>query len=298
MSHLPFDRLSFSSINAFAGYFGCELAWAYDRIDRLPKRPKGPGMLVGTAWDHACSGAARTKLEGKQPEPGAAAETFLQTLRNPPPDEDYDLTSSDERKEEVQRAKDRGPSVAAEFVAGPMQTIRPVAVQRRVEIAFDEVPWTLVGYVDLVEQAEKGGEILGVLPIDHKSTLSSNRKFDDEKAQTDLQLGLYDFALHQEGEHVIGRGWRWMRLLKTKHDLGLGVAPSNDATRDATLNLLAGVSQRIEEACETGNFLPTARLSGSYKCQAKYCDFYNRCPHGRAARTVVAIGGSAAEEAA
>jgi hypothetical protein len=296
MTSLPFKSLSFSSLDAFAGFGGCELAWAFDRIDKLPRRPKGPGMLVGTAWDEACTLAADRKLQHQPVVADEAAEAFLHRMKNPPPDEDYNL-AGEERQAEVQRAKDRGPLAARDFVDGPMQAIVPVAVQRWVEIGFEEVPWRLTGRVDLVEAATRGGEILGVIPIDHKATLSSSRKFGDEQAQMSLQLGLYDFALHQEGEHVIGRGFRGLRLLKTKHDLQLGVAPSSDGSRAATLDLLAAISQRIEQACESGNFLPTARLQGSWKCSAKFCDFYDRCPHGAKARTVVAPGGSSREDA-
>jgi hypothetical protein len=300
VSGLPFRTLSFSSVNDFAGYGGCELAWYYDRIERIPRRPKGPGMLVGTAWDNACSRSAQAKMDGKEPAPDLAAETFLDTIRNPPPDEHYDLNSTDEKREEISRASDRGPLLAREWVQGPLSTIKPKAVQRRIEIAFDEVPWVLTGYVDLVEAAERGGELLGVVPVDHKATLSSSRKFGDAEAESSLQLGLYDFALQQEGEHVLGRGYRWARILKTKHELGLGLAPSTDETRASALDLLARISQRIEQACETGNFLPTARLTGSWKCARKFCDYFDRCPHGAKARTVVALQAKEApkEEAA
>lgn len=281
------DHLSFSSLNAFSGFGSCELAWFFDRIEKRPRRPAGPGMFVGKAWDAACETAAKHKLlTGADPEPDLAAEAFLDAARVEERDGDYDLSSSAEREEETRRGKQRGPEAARKFAADTMPQIRPKETQRRVEVAFDEVDWTLVGYVDLVEAAA-GAELPGVIVTDHKATLSSSRKFDQEKAQSDLQLGLYDLALSLEGERVEGRGFRSCRLLKTKTELGSAFVPSTQQQRDASLGLLAAMSARIESACESGNFLPTAALSGSWKCASRWCDHFDHCPHGRRAQTVV-----------
>lgn len=279
------NRLSFSSLNSFAGYGGCELAWYYDRIERHPRRPAGPGMFVGKAWDAACNAAAAHKLDtGTNPTPDLAAEAFIDAAAEQEKDGDYDLRSSDERKEETARGKQRGPEAAKQFATTTMPTIQPVSTQRKVEVSFEEVDWTLVGYVDLVEHGQSG-----IVVTDHKATLSSSRKFDTDKAQGDMQLGLYDLALSLEGERVEGRGFRSVRILKTKAELGSAFVPSTQTQRDASLQLLSGLSARVEQACETGNFLPTANLSGSWKCSAKFCDHFNRCPFGAKARTVVGM---------
>jgi hypothetical protein len=102
-------------------------------------------------------------------------------------------------------------------------------------------------------------------------------------------------AVTAGGQRVLGRGFHAARVLKTQYELSESLVESSDAQRQTTLNLLGGIAGRMEDACRTGNFLPTAFLNGSWKCSAKYCDFYeSRCPYGARARVSVPISGAAA----
>jgi hypothetical protein len=161
----------------------------------------------------------------------------------------------------------------------------PVETQKRVEVAFDEVDWTLVGYIDLIEAAAT--PIPSVRIIDHKATASSSTKYE---AGADLQLGLYAAALTVLGEEVSEVEFRTARVLKTKHEVVSSAAPSTTQDRQRSLQILSGVGAKMEDACSSGRFLPTAFLTRSWKCSSRYCDYYEACEFGSRARTT--IGGS------
>jgi hypothetical protein len=161
--------------------------------------------------------------------------------------------------------------------------MKPIATQVYVERSFEETDAKLIGYIDLIEAADTG-----ICVSDVKSSLSSRKKWTEQNAARDAQLGIY--SILADGD-VTAVGWRHARL-GGKIEVGAThVAAPNQQT---VLRRIAGWMSDLERWCETGSFAPTGLDKDAWVCSAKYCDYYNRCPHGAAAQTVIpmTIGGN------
>jgi hypothetical protein len=290
MSALPYEHVSASQLKTFAGYGGCELAWYYQHIEKAPKKPYGLPLALGNAFDKAVQAGAEAKIASRaNPDPDLLGEAYGDEMNRLRQDGEYDLADAHTGMIE------QGRRASMDYAPTTLAHVEPIETQRKFLIGFDEVPWKVKGWIDLVAVAQGRADLPGVVIYDAKATSSSSTKFDNAAAANDLQLGLYDVAVTTGGQRVLGRGFHAARVLKTQYELSESLVESSDAQRQTTLNLLGGIAGRMEDACRTGNFLPTAFLNGSWKCSAKYCDFYeSRCPYGARARVSVPIAGAAA----
>lgn len=278
MTAYPFDTLSFSSINQFAGYGSCQMGWYLDRIEKLPPdRPKGMQLALGNAFDAAAMMAVQAKIDGSSVSSDDAVGVLLDAWTDEIGTGEYDTS-------EGSNLPGLAPTCVRVYVEDVLPKLRPIEVQKQLDITFNEVPWRLTGRLDILAEHETGGEVV----IDTKATASSSTKYE---ARGDLQLGIYAAARELEGGEPVATAFHVARVLKTKAEIvGAGadeLAPSTPETRQESLELVAGIATAIESACETGTFLPTAKLSRHWKCSAKFCDYYlHTCPHGARSRTV------------
>jgi hypothetical protein len=289
VSALPKPHVSPSQLSQFAGYGGCELAWYYSQVEHAPRRPSGTPRAIGQAFDAAVTVGAEAKIKDRAtPPPDLLGEAFGDEWRKLTQDDEYDLRDAHTGMVE------QGRAASMAYAPDLLAHVEPRETQKRFEIGFREVDWKVKGRIDLVAVAQGRGSLPGVVIIDAKATGSSSTKFNADSAANDLQLGIYDVAETAMGDHVVGRGFHAARVLKTKYELTEAIVESSDAQRQTTLNLLGGIAGRMEDACRTGNFLPTAFLNRSWKCSERYCDFYDSvCPYGRRARVSVAMGRAA-----
>lgn len=289
MTALPYQHVSASQLKTFAGYGGCELAWYYQHVEKAPKKPYGTPLALGRAFDKAVQAGAEAKIKTKTtPPPDLLGEAYGDEWEALRQDGEYDLANAHTGMVEQGRraSMDYAPSILAH--------VDPVETQRRFEIGFDEVEWRVRGYIDLIAVAEGASTLPGVVIFDAKATSSAKTRFDNAAAANDLQLGLYDVAVTASGERVVGRGFHAARVLKTQYELTESLVESSVQQRQTTLDLLGGIAGRMEDACRTGSFLPTAFLNDSWKCSSKYCDFYDSvCPYGAKARVAIPIGDAA-----
>lgn len=281
---ITIHHLSPSSLNAFAGPWGCELAWRYKYLDRLPRKPGTGSLLAGRAWDAAVQAAHETPFI----EPGQASQALLDEVENVLGSTTEEWTVEHGEQGQIRSS---GAKAAELYVERDLPTIHTLAVQKRVEARFNEVDWTVMGYLDQIETRPAGG----VCIVDQKATIGTSRKYDTNEAYTSLQLNIYDLALRQEGIVPSSMGFRWSRMLKTKHEVLSAFAPVTVESQQRTLEVVATIGDRIEHACETGNFAPTAFMDGRYKCSARFCDHYDHCPFGRRARISQSLATDAAD---
>jgi hypothetical protein len=265
------------------------MAWYYQHVEKAPKKPFGTPLALGRAFDKAVQAGAEAKIASKtDPDPDLLGEAYgdeWATLRR---DAEYDLANAHTGMIE------QGRRASMDYATAILPRVEPLETQKRFEIGFDEVEWRVRGYIDLIAVAEGSSSLPGVVIFDAKATSSGTTRFDNAAAANDLQLGLYDVAVTASGQRVAGRGFHAARVLKTQYELSESLVESSDTQRQTTLNLLGGIAGRMEDACRTGSFLPTAFLNGSWKCSAKYCDFYeSRCPYGARARVAIPIGDAA-----
>jgi hypothetical protein len=176
----------------------------------------------------------------------------------------------------------RGVNALGEYATSTIR-MKPIATQVYVERSFEETDAKLIGYIDLIEAAETG-----ICVSDVKSSLSPRKKWTEQDAARDAQLGIY--SILADGD-VTAVGWRHARL---GGKIEVGATHVQAPNKDTVLTRIAGWMNDLERWCETGNFAPTGLDKDAWVCSGKYCDYYNRCPHGAAAQTVipVTIGGN------
>lgn len=278
MAGYPFETLSFSSLNQYVGYGGCELAWYYQRIekappDRLKRLPLALGRAVGAGID----AAVKAKIAGSSITADDAVGALMDSWKE-------EISTGQYETSEGSGLPVLAPAAVRSYVTDVLPRMRPIAVQHELSIGFDQVKWRLVGRIDLrVESDTPGAEDL----LDQKATASSSTVYE---AAGSIQLNLYDLGRTAEGGEVARVGYQTARILKTKAEIVTSMAPVTNDTRAQTAQLLGAVGAKLDESCTTGVFLPTAFMGRSWKCQSRFCDFYDRtCPYGARARTTYAF---------
>jgi hypothetical protein len=279
-SGYPFPTLSFSSINQFGGYGSCELNWMYDRLEhRPPDRKKGLQLALGNAFDAAAMLVFGEKIKGNIVDGSDAVGALIDEWKEQVASDEYDLGT-----DQGSSLPGLAPNAVRQLVTDVAPNITPLATQHPVRIAFEEVPWELVAKIDLLaESATPGFEDV----LDTKATASSSTQYEPA---ADMQLNLYSLARTMEGANVGRKGFVTARILKTLTRVETPSAPDSNAARELALDQLVVNSTAIETACETGNFRPTAFQQRSWKCSAKFCDYYpTTCPFGARGRTAFAV---------
>lgn len=281
MTGYPFDTLSFSSLNGFIGYGSCQLAWFYSRLEKAPPdKPRGQQLVLGTAFDAAAMAAHNGTLAGERLSPDDAIGVAIEAWN-------MEMDTGLYENDQWSNLPGLMPSAIRQYVNEVVPQIRPIATQHPLRVEFDEVPWALVGKIDLLATLADGtGEVVW----DTKATAGST-KYDPGE---DLQLGIYALGRQFEGVTPARVGFQVARVQKTQARIDISSVESTPEARERSMDLLTEGASAIEDACNAGRFQPTARLNRSWKCSEKFCEFYpSTCPYGARSRTAVAVDGLA-----
>jgi len=133
------------------------------------------------------------------------------------------------------------------------------AIERKVKLWVPSVPVPIIGYIDII--LDDG------TPADFKTAA---RSWSDDKAQDSLQSLFYLAALNQAGASI---NWKFKHIVfvKTKEPKVQVIEHSHTP---GELFFLFELIQRVWEGIEKEVFPinPT-----TWKCNAKYCDYYANC---------------------
>lgn len=286
---------SHSQFRIAFGDGGCLRAYKYRYLDKI-KTPVPGRMHVGTTWDRMVNAVLRSKIDGDQLDAAQATDLAVETLDNPPEHSkdgeplDYDFSDID-----IDSTKQRLEFAANIYIASVVPDIRPVTVQHEVRLPILDGTHDMLGYIDLVEYDQEGA----LCVTDNKASSSGRSTYTTDKAQIDPQLLSYQAALNlmplsgHEGR-VMSRAWRivdigYKRTLARFDNVRVTERSITDTIVRAqnTLRSIEDQAIILNSAKDTGSFPPTG--IGSWKCSAKYCDFYGICEYGSANRTAIAI---------
>jgi hypothetical protein len=264
------------------GYGSCQMRWFLKRLEEAPPdRPDGLQLVLGTAFDAAAAAALTAKIEGDvlgiDDGIGIAMDAWDQEIAT----DRYDTSDGANLPGQL-------PGVVREYLGEIVPLLDPIAVQHRVEIPLLEVPWRLSGKIDLINRLPDGTE-----EVDDQKATAGSTKYDPDE---DLQLGIYVVARTMEltgstmtepGEEspVSRQGFHVARCQKTQHRVEISTEPTSAEKRQRSVDVMVGVAENIEEACDAMRFLPTARLARTWRCSAKFCEFYPKtCAYGARGR--------------
>lgn len=139
------------------------------------------------------------------------------------------------------------------------------AIERKIELRVPGVPVPVIGYIDVF--------LIGGIPADIKT---SNKSWSDDRARSEQQPIFYLAALNQLGESVPNGTFTHFVFVKTKKPQFQEFSHAHSISE---IFLLFKQIRSVWSAIEAGNFIENPN---SWKCSAKYCDFWKNC-RGRTA---------------
>jgi PD-(D/E)XK nuclease superfamily len=258
-SRLPVDHLSVSSLSLLAR---CPQAW-FRRYILNEYEPPAGRMLLGSAVH-----AAEAQHYGRQLEDGIGLTV----------DEVAD-EFSDEWDERIDRApevewggdrpgelKDSGVLTLRAYHSTIAPDVTPVAVERKFELAWPGVDWTLLGFLDLEtdDGAVNDYKVIG-------------RKMPEDEPLSALQPSAYLYARRAEGDPATE--FRFHNMVRTKQPYAQ-VVPAHrtdrqlDAFCDRVFMAASEIAWRLDH--DVWSYAPP----GSWWCSKRSCPHYAQCPGG------------------
>ena len=256
MTELPIQHLSYSSISA---YLDCPENWRRKYIAKEPTM-SSPALAFGSAFHETVerlvvealgkdfSGIDVLSIWGQEWEKAVQKQEVFWGADTPESicNDGVRMFSNSNLLEEIRNIK---PGIDEN---GPK-------IERRVEIVVPGVPVPVIGYIDII--LEDG------TPADFKTAA---RSWSDAKAEESMQSLFYLAALNQAGDKV---NWKFKHIVfvKTKEPK---VQILEHSHKPGELFFLFELIQRVWEGISKDVF---PLNPGTWKCNPKYCDFYQNC---------------------
>lgn len=285
MTAIPNGEVSATKFNTAFGRAGCGMKFYYRYVEGI-RGVVNASLLTGIAFDVATRELHDARIAGTEKTIDDLMGVFSDEWENPAETNssgetiEYDL--SDQPDDLYGRATN-----ALTIYTDTTEGMRPLDTQVRVEAEFEETDAKLVGFIDLVEAADKG-----VCISDVKTSIGSRKKWTAEDAARDAQLAIYSvmWSAMNVGTIVEAIGWRHARLGGKVEVGATHVAAPN---HQSIMQRVAYWMGELERWCQSGDFPATGLDKDSWVCSEKYCDYYQRCPHGQRAQVVIplTIGG-------
>lgn len=244
------SHYSASQINM---YMRCSAAWSFRYVEGL-KIPPASAMIQGTSYHKALETNFAQKIESKVDLPLAEVQDAYSTTFDEKIVEAEDITI-DERGE----LKDEGVKIVKEYHLVKAPEVAPIAVEKPFKIAFDNVDYTLDGFIDVL------GE--GIIYENKTSAKTPNEVSADHL----LQGTIYSMA-----EGIDEVEFDYAIKLKTPKLVSLKKKITQQ-DKDFVLKLIGNIDHGIKNEV----FLPNR---ANNLCSRRHCGFYKNCEqkfHGR-----------------
>lgn len=165
------------SVTQLKSYLRCPLIYKFKWLDRIII-PQASAITLGKSIHSALETNYSQKINSKEDLPvSKVADIFSDSWES-----DVKETVFEEG-EKPGKVKDEGVNIIKIYQQGISPTIQPKMVEKQFELAFENVDYTLKGYIDLVDDK--------TVIIDHKTT---KRSMTQNAIDTDLQLTTYALA--------------------------------------------------------------------------------------------------------
>lgn len=268
---LPVEHLSVSSVSLF---LKCPEKWRRRYIEN-EFEPSSGALVIGSAV-HAAEGenySQKMLTQADMPE-ADVLDRYADEFEERAEREDVDWG-----EDKPGKLKDTGAGVLAIYHRVVAPTVKPVSVERKVELGFEGVDWKFRGYLDVEEE----GEIVSDLKV--KARAPSKADIESDIQATAALLARREEARSHPDGFKPATEFRFHALVKVqapelKH---VPVLPTRrtdaqlDAFVDRLFNVAAEMAWRVEYDVWDG-----IRDPGSWLCSHKFCGFYSTCKYGGA----------------
>jgi len=243
-------HLSISQIRMFRR---CEKQYYFRYLLGLKIRPPG-AVTLGISVDKGVSHNFSQKIKSHQDLPLAdvldAYSTAFESLR-------YDTDWKDEKPD---RVKDDGYSLMEVHHSQKAPTVQPIAVQKKIEIPFENVNYSFIGILDAINDK-------GVI-LDTKTT---SRTPPEDQIKRDEQLTAYALLYRVEyGKEEAGIELDY--LVRTKKPK---LVVLEGWRTQADIDLFLEEVGKVWQAIKTGIFYRTDPTN--WWCSPQWCGYWDKC---------------------
>lgn len=246
---LPYDHVSPSQL---AMYQRCPASYYYRYILGIITPPSA-ALTRGRAVHRGQEFNFRQKIESRKDLPLKEVQEFTAAAF------EEEAPETDFQKEKPGQVKDSTIELATLYHNEMAPTIQPKAVEQRVEVAFDNTDYTLLGYIDLIDENNR-----------IRDTKTAKQTPSKTATRDNLQLAAYSI-MHRTitGENETGVSLDYLVSLKTPKIVTLE-ATITAADRARFLNTMASITRAIKLEV----FFPN---HNSFLCTPEHCGYWDQC---------------------
>lgn len=251
-------RVRSLSVSSISEWRRCPERWRRRYLEG-ELEPASPAMVAGSAVGETEAASYLDQAKFGEPWPtDQALDHFATVFDHRAANEPVEW--GDERPGEV---KDRAAAALRAYHTQVPHTLRPAAVERKVEMRIGDLPWPVVGYLDL-ETAD--GRV-------HDLKLQ-RRKMTQQDADGSLQASCYLAARRAEGNPA--PSFLFHSIVQTKQPQVELVETRRTIDRlNRFVELCVITAAQIVQACELDMWAPAD--PGSWVCSERYCGFWQAC---------------------
>lgn len=246
---LPKSYLSVSQINS---YLRCPAQYYFSYVRGI-KMPPTKALTVGKVVHSAIEQNYKQKME-------SGVDLPIEVVRDIAAEEfNKQVQFTDWGDDDPGKVKDETIRMVELYHTEVAPGITPVAVELRVEVEFENVDYSLLGFIDLIDQ---DGFI--------RDTKTASRTPSDDEAAKSLQLTAYTLAYQcRYGCDPAGVKLDYLVNTKTPKYIQLQASRTQQDV-DRFLRLIG----KVAGAISAGHFYPNPT---SFLCSEKNCQYWQNC---------------------
>lgn len=246
---LPKSYISVSQINS---YLRCPAQYFFRYIRNIPS-PPNRALTVGKVVHAANELNYRQKMNTGVDLPLADIQEYTAAQF------ESQIPLTEWNGEDPGQAKDEAIILASLYHTEVAPAVMPVSVELRVEVEFENAPYTLLGFIDLIDN---DGYI--------RDTKTTGRTPGDDEAARSLQLTAYYLAYQYNfGQDPAGVKLDYLVATKKPKYISLE-ASRTQADVDRFLKIMG----KVAEAIGAGHFYPNPT---NFTCSEKSCAYWSIC---------------------
>jgi putative RecB family exonuclease len=238
------------SVTQLKSYLRCPLIYKFRWVDKIIVPPDSSltlGKSIHSALEINYSQKVKTKKD-------LSVETITDIFSDSWEDEVKETVF--EKEEKPGNVKDEGIKIITQYHRDISPAIQPVTVEREFELSFENVDYTLKGFIDLIDEK--------TVIIDHKTT---KRSMQQSAVDADLQLTAYSLAFRTfEGREEQSLRFDVMVRNKTPKIQQISTARSQE-----DINRFLKTLAYVAKAIQSGIFYPNE----NYFCSV--CGYRDMC---------------------
>ncbi|MBA2580300.1 MAG: PD-(D/E)XK nuclease family protein [Thermoleophilaceae bacterium] len=257
-AHLPVSSLSHSSLSLF---WRCPERWRRRYVERV-REPSGGPALLGRALGAALTAHFAARIAGQALSLRDTDDLYLAEFDDGAP------TALFKERDPVTDLRRQGRQALVAYLNRVAPSVRPTAVERRVELRFGGAEWSVLGYLD-VEEADS------VVDIKLRG-----RHVSQAEADHSAQASLYLLARALEGRAARRFAFHSLRRGKRGADIAVVSTERSSAQLAAFERRVAQTAREIAGCQESGDW-PYAAPEGWWCAGGPMgCPHFRTCPGG------------------